>query len=47
MDPGLSFLIGEHVHSMTSTCVLAFIEYINEVLATPFRWTYTGRPLQA
>jgi len=27
--------------------VLAFIEYFNWVLAKPFRWTYTGRPLQA
>jgi len=27
--------------------VLAFIEYFNRVLAKPFRWTFTGRPLQA
>ena len=27
--------------------VLAFIDYFNAVLAKPFRWTYTGRPLQA
>ena len=27
--------------------VLAFIEYFNAVLSKPFRWTYTGRPLQA
>ncbi len=27
--------------------VLAFITYFNNVLAKPFRWTYTGRPLQA
>jgi transposase len=27
--------------------VLEFIEYFNSVLAKPFRWTYTGRPLQA
>jgi hypothetical protein len=27
--------------------VLAFIEYFNAVLAKPFKWTYTGRPLQA
>jgi len=27
--------------------VLAFIDYFNNVLAKPFRWTYTGRPLQA
>lgn len=26
--------------------VLAFIEYFNAVLSKPFRWTYTGRPLQ-
>jgi len=25
----------------------AFIEYFNAVLAKPFKWTYTGRPLQA
>ena len=27
--------------------VLAFIDYFNAVLAKPFKWTYTGRPLQA
>lgn len=27
-------------------CVLAFIDYFNDVLSKPFRWTYTGRPLQ-
>lgn len=27
--------------------LLAFIEYFNKVLAKPFKWTYTGRPLQA
>lgn len=27
--------------------VLGFISYFNKVLAKPFRWTYTGRPLQA
>jgi hypothetical protein len=27
--------------------VLQFIDYFNRVLAKPFRWTYTGRPLQA
>ncbi len=27
--------------------VLAFIQYFNSVLGKPFRWTYTGRPLQA
>ena len=26
--------------------VLHFIDYFNMVLAKPFRWTYTGRPLQ-
>jgi len=25
--------------------ILAFIEYFNETLAKPFKWTYTGRPL--
>ena len=24
-----------------------FIAYFNEVFAKPFRWTFTGRPLQA
>ena len=27
--------------------LLAFIAYFNEVLAKPYRWTYTGRPLTA
>jgi hypothetical protein len=27
--------------------VAAFIDYFNSVFAKPFRWTYTGRPLQA
>lgn len=27
--------------------VLAYIDYFNAVLAKPFRWTFTGRPLQA
>lgn len=27
--------------------VLGFIDYFNRVLAKPFRWTYTGRPLRA
>jgi transposase len=27
--------------------VLAFIDHFNAVLAKPFRWTFTGRPLQA
>ncbi|MCP4500767.1 MAG: IS630 family transposase, partial [Deltaproteobacteria bacterium] len=26
--------------------VLSFIEYFKAVLAKPFKWTYTGRPLQ-
>jgi transposase len=26
---------------------VAFIDYFNDVLAKPFRWTYTGRPLRA
>jgi DDE superfamily endonuclease len=25
--------------------ILAFIEYFNRTLAKPFKWTYTGRPL--
>ena len=29
------------------TRVLDFISYFNNVLGKPFRWTYTGRPLQA
>jgi transposase len=28
------------------TKLLAFIEYFNQVFARPFKWTYTGRPLQ-
>jgi hypothetical protein len=28
------------------TRALQFIEYFNSVLAKPFRWTYSGRPLQ-
>jgi transposase len=27
--------------------LLAFINYFNKVFAKPFRWTFTGRPLQA
>lgn len=27
--------------------VEAFVDYFNTVLAKPFRWTFTGRPLQA
>ncbi len=27
--------------------VLAFIEYFNQTMAKPFKWTYTGRPLAA
>jgi hypothetical protein len=26
--------------------LLKFISYFNEVFAKPFRWTFTGRPLQ-
>lgn len=26
--------------------LVAFIRYFNDVLAKPFKWTYTGRPLQ-
>jgi transposase len=29
------------------TRVVQFIDYFNDVLAKPFRWTYTGRPLRA
>jgi transposase len=38
-----SFTSLEDLHRRT----LAFIEYFNAVLGKPFRWTYTGRPLQA
>ena len=27
--------------------MLAFIEYFNQTMAKPFKWTYKGRPLQA
>ena len=27
--------------------LLAFIAYFNQTMATPFKWTYTGRPLAA
>ncbi len=27
--------------------IMAFIDYFNRVLAKPFKWTYSGRPLQA
>jgi hypothetical protein len=27
--------------------ILAFIEYFNKTMATPFKWTYAGRPLVA
>jgi len=30
-----------------AAAILAFIEYFNRLLAKPFRWTYTGRPLTA
>ena len=26
--------------------LLEFIDYFNQVFAKPFKWTYTGRPLQ-
>ena len=26
--------------------ILAFIDYFNQGFARPFKWTYTGRPLQ-
>ena len=26
--------------------LVRFIAYFNEVFAKPFRWTFTGRPLQ-
>jgi len=26
--------------------LMSFIRYFNEVFAKPFRWTFTGRPLQ-
>ena len=29
------------------TRILKFIEFFNETLAKPFRWTYTGKPLVA
>lgn len=29
------------------TKLLGFIDYFNAILAKPFRWTYTGRPLTA
>ena len=25
--------------------ILAFIDYFNRTMAKPFKWTYTGRPL--
>jgi transposase len=27
--------------------ILTFIDYFNQVLARPFKWTYSGRPLYA
>ena len=38
-----SFTSLEDLRSRTAK----FIDYFNDVLAKPFRWTYTGRPLQA
>ena len=26
--------------------LMSFIDYFNKVFAKPFRWTFTGRPLQ-
>jgi hypothetical protein len=26
--------------------ILEFIEYFNQTMAKPFKWTYKGRPLQ-
>jgi hypothetical protein len=28
------------------TKLMNFIDYFNEAFAKPFRWTFTGRPLQ-
>ena len=28
------------------TVLSEFISYFNDVLAKPFKWTYTGRPLK-
>lgn len=30
-----------------SARIVAFIDYFNRILAKPFKWTYTGRPLKA
>ena len=38
-----SFISLEDLRSRTAK----FIDYFNDVLAKPFRWTYTGRPLRA
>jgi transposase len=38
-----SFTSLEDLRSRTTK----FIGYFNDVLAKPFRWTYTGRPLRA
>jgi len=27
--------------------LLAFIDYFNETMAKPFKWTYQGKPLEA
>jgi hypothetical protein len=50
----LSILVGKvirrgnftSVEDLTSK-VLAFIEYFNQTMAKPFKWTYNGRPLTA
>jgi putative transposase len=38
-----SFISLEDLRSRTAK----FIDYFNDVLAKPFRWTYTGSPLRA
>jgi len=38
-----SFVSTEDLHEQLKK----FIEYFNTVLAKPFKWTYTGRPLEA
>ena len=36
---------GIHIHP-TQQRLLAFINYFNAVLAKPFHWTYSGKPLR-
>ncbi len=38
-----SFRSTEELHEQ----LLEFIEYFNTILSKPFKWTYTGRPLEA